>query len=203
MGTMDRVVGRALFSVSDRTGIGEFGRRLAACDVEILATSSTGRSLREAGVQVKDVSEVTGFPEMMDGRVKTLHPRIHGGLLARRDIPDHLTQAESHGIPLIDLAVLNLYPFEKTVADPQVTLANAVEQIDIGGPAMVRSAAKNFAAVAVVVDPADYDEVVSEIESNGAVPDQLRRRLCLKAFQYTARYDQMIGDYLGRALNES
>jgi phosphoribosylaminoimidazolecarboxamide formyltransferase/IMP cyclohydrolase len=198
-----RNVRRAIFSVSDRTGIDDFGRRLAACGVELLASGGTGKALRDAGLETKDVSEITGFPEMMDGRVKTLHPRIHGGLLARRDVPEHLAQADTHDIPLIDLAVLNLYPFEKTVADPQVTLEEAVEQIDIGGPALVRSSAKNFASVAVVVDPADYDEVASEIESTGAVSDATRRRLCLKAFRHTAHYDQTISEFLGSALSES
>jgi len=198
-----RQVKRALFSVSDRTGMTEFGNRLAACGVEILATGSTGSVLREAGVDALDVEEVTGFPEMMDGRVKTLHPRIHGGLLARRDLPGHLEEARAHGIPLIDIAVVNLYPFERTVADPGVTLEAAVEKIDIGGPAMVRSASKNFASVAVLADPSDYDEVAREVESTGSVSETVRRRLCLKAFRHTARYDQMISEYLESALQAS
>ena len=146
-------VRRALVSVHDKTGVVDFARALAGLGVEIVSTGGTARLLRESGVPVRDVADVTGFPEMLDGRVKTLHPKIHGGILARRDEPAHLAALERHGIPPIDLVVVALYPFEATVARPGVTLAEAIEQIDVGGPTMIRAAAKNHASVAVVTDP--------------------------------------------------
>src|ERR671939_593460 len=157
-----RHIRRALLSVSDKTGLVEFARRLREFGVELISTGGTARALREAGVEVRDVSDVTGFPEMLDGRVKTLHPRIHGGILAVRERPEHARALEEHRIGPIDMVVINLYPFEQTVAREGVTLEEAVEQIDIGGPAMVRSAAKNFNDVAVVVSPDSYAEILEE-----------------------------------------
>lgn len=190
-------VRRALISVHDKRGIVDFARALAKRDVEILSTGGTARLLREAGVTVRDVSEVTEFPEMLGGRVKTLHPRIHGGILARRDIPDHLATLERHGIPPIDLVVVSLYPFEATVATPGVTLAEAIEQIDVGGPTMIRAAAKNHAGVAVVTDPSQYDAVGDEIARHGEVSAATRERLAREAFRRTAEYDAAIARYLG------
>lgn len=191
---------RALFSVSDRRGIVDFGVRLANIGIEILSTGGTAGVLREGGVSVTDIAEVTGLPEMMEGRIKTLHPRIHGGLLARRDHSGHMADANRHGIQMIDLVAVNLYPFEETVARRGVTIEEAVEQIDIGGPAMVRSAAKNYAFVAVIVDPDDYPTVAEELEATREVSKATRTRLCVKAFQHIAHYDRTIGDYLSRAL---
>ena len=188
-------VERALISVSDKAGIVEFARGLTALDIEILSTGGTAARLRDAGVPVVEVSSHTGFPEMMDGRVKTLHPRIHGGLLARRD-----TDADAmreHGIAGIDLLVVNLYPFERTVARPDCDLATAIENIDIGGPAMLRGAAKNHAWVTVVVDAGDYAAVLEELRTDGAVAPATRFRLAVKAFEHTARYDGAIASYLG------
>ena len=190
---------RALLSVSDKTGLIEFARGLADLSVEILSTGGTARTLRDVGLTVTDVAEVTGFPEMLDGRVKTLHPRIHGGLLAVRGNPEHERQLTAHGIPSIDLVVVNLYPFEATLARSDVTLADAIEQIDIGGPALLRSAAKNFAAVAVVADPADYPEVLAALRQNaGALPAATRVDLAREAFAHTARYDALIAGFFDR-----
>jgi phosphoribosylaminoimidazolecarboxamide formyltransferase/IMP cyclohydrolase len=190
------VVKRALISVSDKSGIVDFAGQLAARGVEILSTGGTARLLAEAGIAVKEVSEHTGFPEIMDGRVKTLHPKIHGGLLGRRGQDDQVM--EEHGIAAIDLLVVNLYPFEKTVADPACNVATAIENIDIGGPTMLRSAAKNHAYVGVVVDSADYPRVMDEItQNNGALSDVTRRHLATKVFEHTARYDGAIANYLG------
>src|SRR5215210_1133367 len=161
-----RHIRRALLSVSDKTGLVEFARALHGFGVELLSTGGTAWALREAGLEVRDVSDVTGFPEMLDGRVKTLHPRIHGGILAVRDNPEHARALAEHGIGPIDLVVINLYPFERTVARDGVSYEEAVEQIDIGGPAMVRSAAKNHADVAVVVSPEDYEPVLEEMRTN-------------------------------------
>ena len=188
-------IARALVSVSDKTGIVAFARALHDLGVEILSTGGTAGRLREAGVPVIEVSSHTGFPEMMDGRVKTLHPRIHGGLLARRD-----TDAEAmreHGIAGIDLLVVNLYPFEQTVARPDCDLATAIENIDIGGPAMLRAAAKNHAWVTVVVDAGDYPALLEELRAGGSVAPATRYRLAVKAFEHTARYDGAIAGYLG------
>jgi len=191
---------RALLSVSDKTGLVELARGLAAHGVELLSTGGTAAALREAGLTVKDVSEHTGFPEMLDGRVKTLHPLIHGGLLFRRDLPEHVTQAGSHGIAPIDLVVVNLYPFEQTVARSGVTREEAIENIDIGGPSMLRSAAKNHAAVTVVCHPGDYGAVLEEMNANdGATTLPTRERLAGKVFALTARYDGAIAAYLGGA----
>src|SRR5476651_1603401 len=182
----------ALLSVSDKRGLVEFATALVKeHGYRLLSTGGTARLLAGAGLPVTEVSEHTGFPEMMDGRVKTLHPRIHGGLLARRDLPDHLAAAAEHGIALIDLVVVNLYPFEETVARPGVHFAEAIENIDIGGPSMLRSAAKNHASVTVVCDPADYASTLAAMANPGdpAALAELRRRLALKVFQRTARYD--------------
>ena len=185
---------RALLSVSDKTGLTELARGLVSCGVELLSTGGTYRSLAEAGVPVTEVSAHTGFPEMMDGRVKTLHPKIHGGILGRRG-RDDAVMAE-HAIAPIDLVVVNLYPFEATVARGDCTEAEAIENIDIGGPAMVRSAAKNHADVAVVVDPADYPRLLDALEGGGTTL-ALRRELAVKAFRHTARYDALVAAYLG------
>lgn len=189
---------RALLSVSDKTGLVELARGLAAHGVELLSTGGTAAALREAGLAVKDVAEHTGFPEMLDGRVKTLHPLVHGGLLFRRDLPEHVRQAGAHGIAPIDLVAVNLYPFEQTVARPGVTREEAIENIDIGGPSMLRSAAKNHAAVTVACDPADYADVLREMGANGgATTPATRERLARKVFALTSRYDRAIAAYLG------
>lgn len=190
---------RALLSVSDKTGLAEFASELHAMGVELLSTGGTSTALREAGLPVIDVSEYTGAPELFDGRLKTLHPKIHGGLLQRRDDEDHISQAKQNNIPTIDLVVVNLYPFEETVAKPDVTLEEAIEKIDIGGPSMLRSAAKNHASVTVIVDPADYSRVIGEMkENNGNTTKGLREQLAVKVFMRTAGYDAAIADYLGQ-----
>ncbi|HEX7045591.1 MAG TPA: bifunctional phosphoribosylaminoimidazolecarboxamide formyltransferase/IMP cyclohydrolase [Burkholderiales bacterium] len=189
---------RALISVSDKTGIVDFARALAARGVEILSTGGTARLLVDAGVRVIEIAQHTGFPEMLDGRVKTLHPRVHAGLLARRDEPAHMAALAQHDIPPIDLVVVNLYPFEQTVARADCTLAEAIENIDIGGPTLLRAAAKNHAAVTVVVESADYDAVLAEMDANAnAVSAATRFRLAVKAFEHTARYDGAIANHLG------
>ncbi|HLY38032.1 MAG TPA: bifunctional phosphoribosylaminoimidazolecarboxamide formyltransferase/IMP cyclohydrolase [Candidatus Binatia bacterium] len=186
---------RALVSVSDKRGVVEFARGLAELGFEILSTGGTAKLLADAGVPVRQVSDYTGFPEMLDGRVKTLHPRVHGGLLGRRDVPEHVAAMRQHGIEPIDVVAVNLYPFRETVAKPGVTLGEAIEQIDIGGPSMLRSAAKNHAAVTVIVDPDDYAPVLAELRA-GAVSDETRRRLAVKVFCSTACYDGAIADWL-------
>ena len=188
-------IARALISVSDKTGIVELARGLRELGIEIVSTGGTARRLGDAGVPVVEVSSYTGFPEMMDGRVKTLHPRIHGGLLARRDTDARAMR--EHGIAGIDLLVVNLYPFEQTVAQPDCDLATAIENIDIGGPAMLRAAAKNHAWVAVVVEACDYGAVLEELRESGTVAPATRFRLAAKAFEHTARYDGAIAGYLG------
>ena len=194
---MSERIQRALISVSDKTGIEGFARNLAQMGVELLSTGGTHKKLAEAGIAVREVSDYTGFPEMMDGRVKTLHPKVHGGILARRDLPAHMQAAAEHGIDGIDLVVVNLYPFEETVAKDGVTRAEAVEQIDIGGPSMVRSAAKNHRDVGIVTDPADYGRVLDELDkSDGRLSDGLRRELARKAFAKTAAYDAAISEWL-------
>lgn len=191
-----RPVRRALISVSDKTGLTEFAGGLAALGVELLSTGGTARLLAEGGLQVREVSDHTGFPEIMDGRVKTLHPKIHGGLLGRRGTDDAV-MAE-HGIAPIDLLVVNLYPFEQTVAAPDCALETAIENIDIGGPAMIRAAAKNHADVAVVTEPSDYEEVLAALrDGDGALDLALRRSLATRAYEHTARYDGAIANYLG------
>lgn len=194
-------VRRALISVSDKTGIVEFAQALAAKNVEILSTGGTFKLLRENGVDAIEVSDYTGFPEMMDGRVKTLHPKIHGGVLGRRGQDDAVM--DKHGINPIDLVVVNLYPFEATTANPDCTLEDAIENIDIGGPTMVRSAAKNNAHVGIVVNASDYDAVLSDIENEKGLSTKLRFDLALKAFEHTSAYDGMIANYLGRINQEA
>jgi phosphoribosylaminoimidazolecarboxamide formyltransferase/IMP cyclohydrolase len=192
-----RHIRRALLSVSDKTGLVEFARALRGFGVELLSTGGTAKTLREAGLEVRDVSDVTGFPEMLDGRVKTLHPRIHGGILAVRDNPEHTRALAEHDIGPIDMVVVNLYPFEQTIAREGVTLEEAVEQIDIGGPAMVRSAAKNFRDVAVVVSPKLYPDLLDEMNrTGGALSLDTRGRLARKAFSRTSLYDSSISRYL-------
>jgi len=192
-----RRIRRALISVSDKTGIVDFARELTHLDVEIISTGGTAKTLRDAGINVRDISEVTGFPEMMDGRVKTLHPRVHGGLLAIRDNPDHVAAMQQHGIEPIDLVVVNLYPFAQTISRAGVTREEAIEQIDIGGPAMIRSAAKNARDVAVVVQPEQYEQVLDELKENdGALSTLTRNRLAAEAFEHTANYDSMVSAYL-------
>lgn len=199
-----RPIKRALLSVSDKTGIVEFARALVSYDVTIISTGGTAAELRNAGLSVVDVSDVTGFPEMMGGRVKTLHPKIHGGLLALRDDEDHVKAMTAHGIEAIDLVVINLYPFEKTVDDPDVSLEVAVENIDIGGPAMIRSAAKNWRDVAVVTDPALYKSLVEEMGStNGSLSLATRQRLAVLAYTRTAAYDLSISSFLAGQLSEA
>jgi len=188
---------RALISVFDKTGIESFARGLAQMGVEILSTGGTRATLVKAGIPAREVSDHTGFPEMMDGRVKTLHPKIHGGLLALRDVASHTGAMTEHGIAPIDLVVVNLYPFEATVAARDVTRETAIENIDIGGPAMVRSAAKNHRFVGVVTDPADYGRVLDEMQKNaGALTDAFKRELAIKAYALTARYDAAISTWL-------
>ncbi|MEZ4570354.1 MAG: bifunctional phosphoribosylaminoimidazolecarboxamide formyltransferase/IMP cyclohydrolase [Thermomicrobiales bacterium] len=189
---------RALLSVSDKRGIAEAGKRLAGAGLELVATGGTARALREAGLDVIEVSDLTGFPEILDGRVKTLHPAIHGALLARRDNSEHMSTIADHGIGTIDVLVSNLYPFSSVVADPDVSHADAVENIDIGGPAMLRAAAKNYEGVVVLVDPGDYAEVLSAIESSGldGVDNTTRRRLSARAFGHVSAYDSLIAEYL-------
>ena len=191
-------IGRALVSVSDKRGLVDFVKVLAKHGVQILSTGGTAKLLADAGIAVTQVSDHTGFPEMMDGRVKTLHPKIHGGLLGRRDLPEHMEAMRRHGIAPIDLVVVNLYPFAQTVAKPGVTFEEAIENIDIGGPSMLRSAAKNHESVTVIVDPDDYAAVAAELEaSGGEVSVATNRRLAQKVFHTTAVYDGMIADYLG------
>jgi phosphoribosylaminoimidazolecarboxamide formyltransferase/IMP cyclohydrolase len=189
-------VTRALISVSHKEGVLDFAKGLARLGIEILSTGGTAKMLRDGGVPVKDVSEFTGFPEMLDGRVKTLHPKVHGGLLGRRNNPEHVRQMKQHGIEPIDLVVVNLYPFEETVAKPNVTLEDAIENIDIGGPTMLRSAAKNYTDVAVVCSPRDYGRVLEEIQVTGEVSLKTRFELCRTVFQHTARYDSAISAWL-------
>ena len=190
------MIKRALLSVSDKTGIVELARRLHALGVELLSTGGTMKALQDAGIPVTGVSDVTGFPECLDGRVKTLHPAIHAGLLAMRSNPEHMRQIAELGIAPIDLVVINLYPFRQTIARPGVTFEEAIENIDIGGPTMLRAAAKNWQDVAVVVEPADYDAVLGELEQAGEVSRETKLRLCYKVFEHTAQYDCMIQQYL-------
>jgi phosphoribosylaminoimidazolecarboxamide formyltransferase/IMP cyclohydrolase len=194
---------RALLSVSDKTGLAPFAQALAAAGVELISTGGTAKALRETGLAVKDISEHTGFPEMLDGRVKTLHPKVHGGLLYIRGNEAHETAVRSHGIQPIDLVVVNLYPFEETVAKPNVSLPEAIENIDIGGPSMLRSAAKNHDSVTVIVDPADYAEVGKQISESGQTTLALRRKLAAKVFARTSAYDGAIAAHLGKAFDEN
>lgn len=193
---------KALISVSDKAGIIAFAQELRTLGWDIISTGGTKTALDNAGVETIAIDDVTGFPEMMDGRVKTLHPKIHGGLLARRDLDSHLDAAKSHEIDLIDLVVVNLYPFKETILKPDVTYADAVENIDIGGPSMLRSAAKNHASVTVVVDPADYAVVLDELKNAGETTLETRKRLAAKVFRHTAAYDALIADYFTKQVGE-
>jgi phosphoribosylaminoimidazolecarboxamide formyltransferase/IMP cyclohydrolase len=194
---------RALVSVSDKKGILEFAKELNKFGVEILSTGGTAKLLRENNIPVKEVSEYTGFPEMLDGRVKTLHPKIHAGLLALRENAQHMQTVKEHNIGLIDMVVVNLYPFEKTIQKPGVKQEEAIENIDIGGPSMLRSAAKNCRSVAVICDPEDYTEVVSELrKNNGALPEDLLRNLGIKVFGRTSLYDAAIHSYFSKKISE-
>jgi len=196
-------ISTALVSVSDKTGLPEFAKRLQALGIKILSTGGTARLLRDNGVDVTDVSDYTGFPEILDGRVKTLHPKVHGALLALRDNKDHAEQMKKHGIEPIDMVVVNLYPFEQTIAQPNVELMEAVENIDIGGPTMIRSAAKNYTHVAVVTSPARYDDVAKELkDTGGQLGDKMLYVLAVEAFRHTAHYDSAISRYLGDIVQE-
>ena len=187
---------KALISVSDKTGVVEFAKGLVALGWEILSTSGTMKLLKESGVPVTSVSDVTGFPEICDGRVKTLHPKIHGALLARRDIPEHMKELKDNDIDTIDLVCVNLYPFRETITKPDVTMEDAVEHIDIGGPSMLRSAAKNWESVTVVCNPADYETILSEIKADGNTTRETRLKLSAKAYTHTAEYDMAISTYM-------
>lgn len=187
---------RALISLTDKTGIEDFARQLAGLGVSILSTGGTAKKIREAGIAVEDVADFTGFPEMLDGRVKTLHPRVHAGILNQRDNPEHQRQCAAHGLVNIDLIAVNLYAFAKTVADPNCSLADAIENIDIGGPTMLRAAAKNYRDVTVIVDPADYPQVLAEIKASGNTTLKTRFRLAVKVFALTAAYDTAIAAWL-------
>jgi phosphoribosylaminoimidazolecarboxamide formyltransferase/IMP cyclohydrolase len=191
------IIKRALISVSDKQGIVEFAQTLDRLGVEILSTGGTAKLFREKNIPVTEVSDYTGFPEMLDGRVKTLHPKVHGGILGRRDLPEHVAAMQEANIPNIDMVVVNLYPFRETIAKPDCTLEDAIENIDIGGPTMVRAAAKNYHHVAIVTDPADYAQLTRELESSGgAVGAETRVALAKKAFSHTAEYDGAISNYL-------
>jgi phosphoribosylaminoimidazolecarboxamide formyltransferase/IMP cyclohydrolase len=187
---------RAILSVFDKTGVTQFAGELAALGYEIVSTGGTARAIREAGVEVTGVSDITGFPECLDGRVKTLHPKIHAGILAMRSNPEHMKQIEELGVTPIDVVAINLYPFRQTIQRPGVTLPEAIENIDIGGPTMIRAAAKNWQDVAVIVDPADYAAVITELKENGEVSRETKFRLAGKVFETTAQYDAMIAEYL-------
>ncbi len=199
MGTSIRPIRRALISVSDKAGVADFARALAAHGVELVSTGGTAATLRDAGLTVRDVSELTGFPEMLDGRVKTLHPLVHGGILGVEELHEHAAAMAEHGIVPIDLVCIDLYPFEKTIATPGVTTEHAIEQIDIGGPAMVRSAAKNHDRVAVVTSPTQYASVLGDLREHGGTSGALRARLAAAAFARTSEYDAAIAAYLNHA----
>jgi phosphoribosylaminoimidazolecarboxamide formyltransferase/IMP cyclohydrolase len=187
---------RALISLTDKAGIEDFAQALTELGIEILSTGGTAKKLRDNGIPVKDVSEFTSFPEMLDGRVKTLHPLVHGGILNQRDNVEHQRQCREHGIQPIDIVAVNLYAFEKSVADPHCDLAHAIEHIDIGGPTLLRAAAKNFHDVTVIVDPADYAQVLAEIRATGNTTLKTRFRLAVKVFQLTSAYDTAIANWL-------
>ncbi|QIB70567.1 bifunctional phosphoribosylaminoimidazolecarboxamide formyltransferase/IMP cyclohydrolase [Aminipila butyrica] len=191
---------RALISVSDKTGVVDFAKALSDMGIEIISTGGTHQRLADNGIAVKGVSQVTGFPECLDGRVKTLHPAVHGGILARREKPEHMNQLAELGIQTIDIVAINLYPFKETILKPDVTLEEAIENIDIGGPTMLRSAAKNHRDVAVICDPSDYDKVLTELSQQGSISIDTKYRLALKVFQHTAAYDAMISDYLRKQI---
>ncbi len=189
---------RALLSVSNKEGIGDLAKGLVGLGFELVSTGGTAKLLRERGIAVRDISEITGFPEMLDGRVKTLHPKVHGGLLGRRRLPEHVEQMTRHGIEPIDVVIVNLYPFEATIAKPGCTFDDAIEHIDIGGPSMLRSAAKNFEEVAVVVDPGDYSRLLEELARPEGVSRETRLMFARKVFAHTAKYDGLIASYLER-----
>lgn len=194
---------RVLISVSDKSGVADFAKKLSEFGVDFLSTGGTAKMLREAGLKIMDVSEYTGFPEMLDGRVKTLHPKVHGALLGIRSNPEHQKVMKQHGIVEIDMVVVNLYPFKQAISKPGCTLEEAIENIDIGGPTMLRSAAKNFESVTVIIDPADYKPVLDEMKKNsGAVSRETNFRLAAKVFKTTHEYDGMITDYLKKKLKE-
>ena len=193
---------RALLSVSDKTGIVELGKLLSNNGVEIISTGGTMKALREAGVPVTYVSDVTGFPEIMDGRVKTLNPKIHGAILAVRSNPEHMKALADHNITPIDLVVVNLYPFRETISKPGVTEAEAIENIDIGGPAMVRASAKNFKDVVIVTYPRRYAQLMEMLDKDGDIDQHTRKELAFEAFSHTAEYDTMISEYLKKQLAE-
>ena len=193
---------RALLSVSDKTGIVELGKFLSNNGVEIISTGGTMKALREAGVPVTYVSDVTGFPEIMDGRVKTLNPKIHGAILAVRSNPEHMEALAEHNITPIDLVVVNLYPFRETISKPGVTEAEAIENIDIGGPAMVRASAKNFKDVVIVTYPRRYAQLMEMLDKDGDIDQHTRKELAFEAFSHTAEYDAMMSEYLNKQLAE-
>ena len=193
-----RKIERALISLTDKSGIEDFARQLQDMGVEILSTGGTAKKMRDNDIKVMDVSDFTGFPEMLDGRVKTLHPKVHGGILAQKTNPDHLAQMEAHGLLPIDLIAVNLYAFGKTVANPDCSLADAIENIDIGGPTMLRAAAKNYRDVTVLVDPTDYPQVISEMKATGNTTLQTRFRLAAKVFALTSSYDTAISSWLDK-----
>ena len=193
---------RALLSVSDKTGIVELGKFLSEKGVEIISTGGTMKALRDAGVPVTYVSDVTGFPEIMDGRVKTLNPKIHGAILAVRSNPEHMQALAEHNITPIDLVVVNLYPFRETISKPGVTEAETIENIDIGGPAMVRASAKNFKDVVIVTYPRRYAQLMEMLEKDGDIDARTRKELAFEAFSHTAEYDTMISEYLNKQLAE-
>ncbi|MCK5229184.1 MAG: IMP cyclohydrolase [Desulfobulbaceae bacterium] len=193
-----RKIERALISLTDKSGIEVFAKELTDFGIEILSTGGTAKKLRDNGIDVVDVSEFTGFPEMLDGRVKTLHPLVHGGILAQKTNQDHLDQMEKYGLKPIDLVAVNLYAFEKATADPGCTLANAIENIDIGGPTLLRASAKNFQDVTVIVDPDDYPGVISEIRETGNTKLKTRFRLAAKVFALTSTYDTAISSWLDK-----
>ena len=194
----DVKIKRALISVSNKLGAVDFAKSLSKCGIEIISTGGTMKAIRAAGIPVTYVSDVTGFPEIMNGRVKTLNPKIHGGILAVRDNPEHVKQMQENGILPIDLVVVNLYPFKATIKKENVTLAEAVENIDIGGPAMIRAAAKNFKFVTVITNPDRYEEIAKIISETGGVDYEMRKKLSAEAFAHTADYDLMIAEYLSK-----
>ena len=189
---------RALISLTDKSGIEGFAQELSSLGIEILSTGGTAKKMRDHGIPVIGVSDYTGFPEMLDGRVKTLHPKIHGGILAQRHNPKHLDQMKEHDLSFVDLIAVNLYAFEKAASDPDCTVAHAIENIDIGGPTMLRAAAKNFQDVTVIVDPADYPQVIKEIKETGNTTLKTRFRLMVKVFELTSTYDTAIAAWLNK-----
>jgi phosphoribosylaminoimidazolecarboxamide formyltransferase/IMP cyclohydrolase len=194
---------KALISVSNKEGVLEFAKALTSMGVEILSTGGTAKVLRDAGISVKEVSEYTGFPEMLDGRLKTLHPKIHGGLLSRRNNPKDMEEIQMQGIDTIDMVVVNLYPFKETISRPGVTFAEAIENIDIGGPTMLRSASKNFQDVAVIVNPSDYKKIIKEMKKLKVdISYRTRLGLAKKVFKRTSQYDKAIAAYLGKVTKE-